>query len=135
VFETFPLPESTARLEAAGKALDGIRREIMLRRSLGLTKLYNLINDPEVSDISDEDVARLRRIHVDIDQAVIDAFGWPVSNLDYGFHTYRRVRRWMVGSSARVELLDRLLEENHKRAAAQGDMAAPSEDDHDGEDE
>ena len=30
----------------------------MLRRDLGLTKLYNLVNDPQIADASDPDVAR-----------------------------------------------------------------------------
>ncbi len=33
-----------------GPALDVERREIMLRRQLGLTKLYNLVNDPDIAD-------------------------------------------------------------------------------------
>ena len=40
VFETFPRPEPTDRLEQIGRTLDEERREIMLRRDLGLTKLY-----------------------------------------------------------------------------------------------
>ena len=41
--------------------------------------------------------------------------------LDHGFHTYRQMERWTVSPAARVEILDRLLEENHRRAAAQGE--------------
>ena len=44
-FETFPLPKATARLAEIGRTLDTERREIMLRRNLGLTNLYNLVND------------------------------------------------------------------------------------------
>ncbi len=50
VFETFPRPESTERLEQIGHALDDERREIMSRRDLGLTKLYNLANDADLND-------------------------------------------------------------------------------------
>ena len=46
VFETFPRPAATDWLERIGRTLDAERREIMLRRELGLTKLYNLVNDP-----------------------------------------------------------------------------------------
>jgi hypothetical protein len=42
------------------------------------------------------------------------------------------MRRWTVSPTARVEILDRLLEENHRRAAAQGE-APPSEDEGDEE--
>ena len=42
-----PAPESARGLAKIGRALDSQRREIMLRRDLGLTKLYNLVNDPD----------------------------------------------------------------------------------------
>ena len=58
VFETFPRPDPTDRLAEVGRTLDTERREIMLRRELGLTKLYNLVNDP---DYTDDDIERMRR--------------------------------------------------------------------------
>ena len=76
VFETFPRPESTERLAEIGRTLDSERREIMLRRNLGLTKLYNMVNDPDIADSADADVARMREIHVELDHAVMDAYGW-----------------------------------------------------------
>lgn len=117
VFVTFPRPPHTADQNRAGRTLDRCRREIMLRRDLGLTKLYNLVNDPDIADHSDADVARLRAIHVELDGAVMAAYGWDDVPLDHGFHTYRQMTRWTVSPAARVEILDRLLEENHRRAA------------------
>ncbi len=119
VFETFPRPEPTEALETVGRALDTQRREMMLRRDLGLTKLYNLVNDPDLAPGVDPDVDRLRQIHRELDEAVAAAYGWGDVPLDHGFHTYRKMTRWTVSPAARVELLDRLLEENHRRAAAQ----------------
>ena len=127
VFETFPRPRSTEGLTKVGKALETERREIMLRRQLGLTKLYNLVNDPEISDSADPDMARLREIHVQLDVAVMEAYGWEDMTLDHGFHTYRQMERWTVSPAARVEILDRLLEENHRRAAFQGGQIATAE--------
>ena len=129
VFETFPRPAPTDWLGEIGRRLDTERREIMLRRDLGLTKLYNLINDPDIADESDDDVAKLRAIHLELDRAVMDAYGWTDVDLDPGFHTYRQMQRWTVSPAARVEILDRLLEENHRWAAAQGAPLAPTEDD------
>lgn len=117
VFETFPRPTGTESLADLGRALDVDRREIMIRRGIGLTDLYNLVNDPQITEDSDPDVARIRAIHVELDQAVIDAYGWSDIPLDHGFHTYRQMQRWTVSPAARVEILDRLLEENHRRAA------------------
>lgn len=120
VFETFPRPAPTKQLSKVGIALDTERREVMMRRELGVTKLYNLVNDPEIADSFDPDVTRLREIHVELDNAVMAAYGWDDVSLDHGFHTYRQMERWTVSPSARVEILDRLLEENHRRAARQG---------------
>lgn len=133
VFETFPRPAETPELHAIGRALDEERREIMLRRELGLTKLYNLVNDPQLSSASDPDVARLREIHEELDHAVMAAYGWDDVPLNHGFHTYRQMTRWTVCPEARVEILDRLLEENHRRAALQGDVVPDQADDEEGD--
>ena len=123
VFETFPRPhlteESERALEVIGRTLDEERREIMLRRELGLTRLYNRVNDPALADSADPDVARLRVIHRELDEAVMAAYGWDDVPLDHGFHTYRKMTRWTISPAARVEVLDRLLALNHERAAAQ----------------
>ncbi|MFI5615827.1 hypothetical protein ACIA77_52460, partial [Amycolatopsis sp. NPDC051903] len=123
-FETLPLPKATGRLDAAGRALDNERREIMLRRSLGLTTVYNLVNDLSVQ--GDRDVDRLREIHIEVDDATVDAYGWSNLELDHGFHTYRQMERWTVSPVARVEILDRLLEENNSRSKSNqhGNLAA-----------
>jgi hypothetical protein len=115
VFETLPRPTISSTLRAAGQTLDKVRSEIMLRRELGLTSLYNSVNDPGVTN--DPDVHRVRQLHVDIDQAVMEGYGWNDVELDHGFHTYRQMERFTVSPTARVEILDRLLEENHRRAA------------------
>ncbi len=133
-FLTLPRPESTERLNGIGKTLNSERREIMLRRDLGLTKLYNLVNDPGIADSADADVARMREIHVELDQAVIDAYGWS-EPLEHGFHTYRQMRRWTVRPVARVVILDLLLEENHRRAATQGEAPPPVDTDDESADE
>ncbi|MDO4243592.1 MAG: hypothetical protein Q4C85_07525 [Actinomyces sp.] len=106
-------------MEAIGRTLDVERREIMLRRDLGLTKLYNLVNDPGLESGVDPDVDRLREIHRELDETLAAAYGWEDIDLDHGVHTYRKMTRWTISPAARVEILDRLLEENHRRAAAQ----------------
>jgi len=115
VFETFPRPESTDLLEHVGRTLDEERREIMLRRDLGLTKLYNMVNDPEVESGSDLDVARLREIHEQLDHAMMAAYGWDDVQLNHGFHSYRQMTRWTICPAARVEALDRLLLKNRRK--------------------
>lgn len=119
VFETFPRPAPTPALETIGRTLDAERREIMLRRQLGLTKLYNLVNDPGLEPGQDADVDRMRAIHVELDAVVAAAYGWDDLDLTHGFHEYRQMTRWTIPPATRVDVLDRLLEENHRRAAAE----------------
>jgi methylase of polypeptide subunit release factors len=135
VFVTFPRPARTERLVEVGRILHVERREIMLRRAFGLTKLYNLVSDPDIAGSADADVARMREIHVQLDHAVMEAYGWGDVPLEHGFHTYRQMRRWTVSPAARVEILDRLLEENHRRAATQGEAPSPDDADDEGDEE
>ena len=119
VFETFPRPHPTPRLAAAGERLSMRRHEIMVRRGLGLTNLYNLVNNPDPSNQTDDDIEELRSIHIEIDLALMEAFGWDDLELNHDFYTYRRVTRWTVAPPARVQVLDRLLLLNHSRFADQ----------------
>ena len=115
VFETFPRPDPTERLAKVGQTLDRERRDTMLSRDLGLTKLYNLINDSTLQ--GDKDVDRLRDVHVEVDAATMAAYGWEDVPLNHGFHVFRQAERWSLNPAARSEALDRLLLENHARAA------------------
>ena len=122
VFDTFPRPGLSRELEQIGRDLEFDRRAIMDQRQLGLTKLYNLVNDPNVADT---DVIRLREIHTAIDRSVLEAYGWADIEPDHGFHVYRSMERWTVGPGARLEIMDRLLEENLRRSAAES-ISAPA---------
>ncbi|WP_049576382.1 Eco57I restriction-modification methylase domain-containing protein [Nocardiopsis sp. SBT366] len=113
VYETFPKPERTKSLTVVGECLDRDRREIMLRRELGLTKLYNLVHDPACQ--GDVDVDRIREIHVEVDEAVKEAYDWSDLDLELGHHETDQGPRWTVSPTVRVEILDRLLELNHAR--------------------
>jgi hypothetical protein len=119
VFETFACPEATSEMRESGERLDTFRRDLMLARQAGLTATYNLVHDPKCADA---DIAELRDIHRAIDEAVVRAYGWTdllESGLDHGFHDTRQGIRYTVGPVARREILDRLLELNHARYAAE----------------
>ena len=116
VFLTLPRPKPTDLLRQLGEALDRERREVMFARALGLTKLYNLVHNPSVNDAA---VTRLRDIHEQIDLAVLDAYGWGDLDPEVGHHPTKIGVRWTISPPARFELLDRLLVENHRRAAQQ----------------
>ncbi len=74
-FETFPRPpDGTAlELELVGRAYYERRAALMAQYGIGLTNLYNRFNDPKVNN---SEIADLRRIHADLDAAVLAAYGW-----------------------------------------------------------
>ncbi|MEU8314575.1 MULTISPECIES: Eco57I restriction-modification methylase domain-containing protein [unclassified Micromonospora] len=111
VYETFPQPESTERMERVGAELDSYRRSVMLERKLGLTKLYNLVHDDQETSA---DIRRLREIHVEVDEAVAEAYRFGPA-LEHGFHQTRQGIRFTIDPDAQVDALDLLLELNHER--------------------
>jgi hypothetical protein len=115
-FGTFSQPELIEAVGKAGGALDAHRRTLMLERWEGLTKTYNRVHDP---DEHAEDIAELRRLHVELDHAVAVAYGWDDLPMDHDFHDTQQGVRYTLGPTTRTELLDRLLELNHERAAAE----------------
>jgi hypothetical protein len=116
VFDTFPRPAPTSELESLGGSLDAERRELMLSRAWGLTTTYNHVHDPAETDPA---VVRLRDIHAAIDRAVFDAYGWTDLDPQIGHHPTKIGVRWTVSPEVRIEILDRLLAENHSRHAAE----------------
>ncbi|HTE69946.1 MAG TPA: hypothetical protein VK942_14495, partial [Actinomycetes bacterium] len=82
----------------------------------GLTKTYNRVHNP---DERAEDIVELRRLHVELDHAVAVAYGWDDLLMDHDSHDTRQGVRYTLGRATRTELLDRLLELNHERAAAE----------------
>jgi len=86
----------------------------MIDRKEGLTKTYNSFNSPE--KIS-SDIAQLRELHIEMDQAVAAAYGWDDLELAHDFHETPQGLRFTISEAARREVLSRLLELNHQRYA------------------
>lgn len=104
---------------------------------LGLTKTYNLFHDPDLSpervakvsgkpaDIAGQGyqaLLKLRELHVEMDTAVRDAYGWTDLDLGHGFHDLDYLpendrTRYTISPAARKEVLQRLLKLNHERHA------------------
>jgi hypothetical protein len=118
VFDTFPFAPAIPAVAELGRKLDHVRSEVMTRRNLGLTKFYNIVHDK--TEMNVDGVGDVRELHEALDEAVLSAYGWDDLDLHYGFHEFRQSIRWTVCPDAREEILDRLLEENHKRSAAGG---------------
>jgi len=112
VFLTLPRPPPTPALERLGQRLDTERRKLMLSRGWGLTTTYNHVHDPADRDPA---VVALRDLHTEIDGAMLASYGWDL-DLGIGHHPTKIGTRWTVSPRARFELLDLLLEENHRRA-------------------
>ena len=123
-FETFPFPENwTTRsdLEAAGQAYHDHRAALMVRNDEGLTKTYNRFHDP---DARSPGILKLRELHAAMDAAVLHAYGWTDLDTtcdffpDHPDDEKSRLRyRWP--DQTQNEILARLLDLNHHRAAAE----------------
>jgi hypothetical protein len=77
-FETFPFPQPDPRtvipaLEDVGQRLYDTRAAYMVETQQGLTQTYNKLKDPACHDAP---IVELRRLHEEMDRAVLDAYGW-----------------------------------------------------------
>jgi len=143
-FTTFPFPENLWAVESPGLAAIGEhyhehRRSLMLSLWLGLTDIYNLFHDRELSPervahvskkslVVAEDghagLLELRRLHMVLDTAIRDAYGWTSLDLEHNFHEvdtlpeHDRVR-YTISPAARKTVLSKLLALNLERASAE----------------
>ena len=119
VFETFPQPSYSDAVASVGRILDVGRSKLMADRGLGLTDVYNLVHSPSTRS-DDEEVNKLRNLHIKLDLAVRDAYGWSDLGLEHGFHGVRgQGVRFTLSPTAGDEVLDRLLELNKERYEAE----------------
>lgn len=118
VFETFPFPLTFAdKLEKVGRIYEAARQHVMSVNKLGLTKLYNGFH---TRDCSDAGVVELRELHVQVDQAVLDSYGWQDVDLKHGFLAVPYLPendriRFTICEQARLEILRRLSRLNRER--------------------
>ena len=142
-FDTFAFPaglweKEGRQLAHLGERYHAHRKTVMESLWLGLTKIYNLFH---ARDLSVELVARhskkgcdvaaagldalqeLRRLHVELDLAIRDAYGWHDLDLDHDFYEMEALPendriRYTISPDARREVLSRLLAENQARSQA-----------------
>jgi len=127
----------TTTLATIGERYHEHRKATMHLLWLGLTKIYNLFHDPDLSpervakvsgkpaDIAGQGYAallKLRELHAEMDAAVRDAYGWTDLNLGHDFHDLDYLpendrTRYTISPAARKEVLQRLLKLNHERHA------------------
>jgi hypothetical protein len=95
-FETFPFPNGLLdseisdpveafhrqALESIGEHYHQYRAELMVNNNEGLTSTYNRFHDPAETS---EGIQELRRLHNEMDQAVLAAYGWSEVPTTCGF--------------------------------------------------
>ena len=149
-FDTFAFPAglwqtADAGLAELGERYHAHRKALMLALWLGLTKIYNLFHARDLSPTTVTQVSKknadtaaagfealleLRRLHVQLDLAVRDAYGWQDLDLEHNFHEVETLTendrvRYTISHATRQEVLKRLLAENHARAEAAARKPAP----------
>ena len=113
-FATFPRPLQIDGCVDAGEKYYRARQLLKESKKASLTQVFNLMNDPLEQDSA---LAELRRLHVELDLAVVDAYGWKNLALNHDFHETKQGIRFTISEAARREVLDRLLQLNHQRYA------------------
>jgi len=134
------------KLENIGEVYHAFRKQLLLNLQLGLTKTYNLFNSKSIQsthlDVKDKQVIalqkhlekttntiefdeailgiiKLRKLHKEMDEAVLEAYGWQDIALRHDFYEVDYLPendrvRYTIHPDARKEVLKRLLELNHK---------------------
>jgi hypothetical protein len=120
---TFPLPDMltdqyciSSELEAIATEYHELRTDLMTARDEGLTKLYNRLHRPE--ELS-ADIDRFRSAQRELDESVLRSYGWDI-DLEHGFYETDHGLRFTIAPAARQQVLDALMELNHRRAGEGG---------------
>lgn len=95
-YESFPFPTNDFELRLGdlastrdlqqlhdiGERFQQFRAELMVSNNEGLTSTYNRFHDPAETSSG---LLQLRVLHQEMDQAVLDAYGWSDVSTAYGF--------------------------------------------------
>ncbi len=122
-FETFAFPQNMSSnqkelLDNNGETYHRHRRQLMKDRWIGFTNAFNLFHDPACEDA---DIAKLRALQVEMDNAVLAAYGWTDIDLGHAFRDapwlkYENKMRYTITPEAREQIIERLLALNHEIA-------------------
>lgn len=123
-FDTFPFPPTMLmgdslsheaidpRLETVGKAYFEQRASMCDVRQIGFTAVYNLVHSQNENA---EDVVLLRELIVQLDRAVLAAYGWEDIEPHYQFIETKRGSRFSIDGVSRFKVLQRLSALNRQR--------------------
>lgn len=112
-----PVVDENSTLDEVGERYYLHRESVMAESSIGLTQFYNRFHS--ISD-KDPQIEVMRKLHCEVDREVARAYGWSDVDLDHGFHDVPYLPesdriRFTINENARVEILRRISELNHKR--------------------
>lgn len=148
-FESFPLinlAEENKLLVTIGENYQNQRKQLLVNLNLGLTQTYNFFHckgiqaislnpkdkqviglqkhlekTPDTIDFEEAvlGIITLRKLHKEMDEAVLEAYGWQDIALRHDFYEVDYLPendrvRYTIHPEARKEVLKRLLELNHK---------------------
>ncbi len=101
------MPQAFQQAAQVGAAYHEHRRQVMLARQLGLTKTYNLFHNPACQDA---DIVRLRKLHAEMDRAILACYGWEDLEPSHNFYQNDRGQtRYTISPEARRQVLARLV--------------------------
>jgi len=120
IFETFPFPQdffssgSSKKISNVAKSIFEKRTEYLRKKRLGLTKFYNDFHNPHVSN---SELIYIRNLQRDLNQVVIDSYGWDDINLDtdffkVGYLPRGKDTRFTINEESRITVLKRLYKLN-----------------------
>lgn len=112
-----PTLHDNQELEILGEHYHAHREALLAAETIGLTQLYNRFHDRADRNFR---VNTMRELQREIDVAVIRAYGWDDLNLEHGYHEVPYLPendrlRFTISERARLDVLRRLSELNHKR--------------------
>ncbi len=123
-FKTYPFLAHSDKLEALGKIYYELRANLMHRKGIGLTDVYNLFHS---SGIHDEDIVALRECQIEIDSLIKNLYGLNHLNLDYGFYPQKYLPendcvRFFPSDKARLAVIECLSKLNAEVYSSQLDQ-------------
>lgn len=135
-FETFPFPSKLElnKLKSISEKYYLFRKKVLAISQLGLTKIYNLFHSKDLSILQISritkqeeaisqriysDIITLRDLHSQLDQVVIESYGWNDICLQHDFYPLDYLPesdrvRFTIHPETQREVLKRLLKLNHQ---------------------
>jgi len=116
-FVTFPFPKKTynslkLKFENIAKQYYVIRENIIKKRIIGLTSLYNLINDQTCKE---QDIKEMREAIKELDTVAMQSYGWGDLILKHNFYQNERgQKRFTIERESLREIIKRLILLNHQ---------------------